>query len=236
MTDKAGLDLTRRAFLRHGGALFAVALTGSAARLAQAAARTEGPEVSPLEDLMREHGLLSRNLLIYDEVRARLLAGRDFPLEVLTGASGIIRSFVEDYHEKLEEDYLFPRFEKAGKYADLVRVLLAQHRAGRRLTDFIRSRATATGLADPAARRRLAGRLRLFNRMYRPHKAREDTVLFPALRSIVTPAEYDRLGDEFEDRERALFGEGGFEKMVARTADLEKALGIYELSAFTVRV
>src|SRR5207302_4790012 len=42
-----------------------------------------------------------------------------------------------DYHEKLEEDYLFPRFEKAHKLVDLTTVLRAQHQAGRRLTDRI---------------------------------------------------------------------------------------------------
>ena len=29
-------------------------------------------EVAPVEDLMREHGILSRNLLIYDEIISRL--------------------------------------------------------------------------------------------------------------------------------------------------------------------
>ncbi|AHF17361.1 hypothetical protein NIASO_06125 [Niabella soli DSM 19437] len=30
--------------------------------------------------------------------------------------------------------------------------------------------------------------------MYRPHEAREDTVLFPAFRKIVSRHEYDSLG------------------------------------------
>jgi len=72
--------------------------------------------------------------------------------------------------------------------------------------------------------------------MYRPHEAREDTVLFPAFRSIVSPHEYDALGEEFEDREHTLFGEEGFEKIVAEVAALEKALGIYELSRFTPKI
>jgi hemerythrin-like domain-containing protein len=234
MHDKHSGRRTRRAFLLRGGALVGAVITGRAA-FAQAAGAASSAEVSPLEDLMREHGLLSRNLLIYDELRRRLVAGEPCPIEVLTGAAHIIRSFVEDYHEKLEENYLFPRFEKAGRLTDLVRVLLAQHQAGRRVTDLIRRDATS-GLKTATARRRLAQRLRLFNRMYRPHKAREDTVLFPALHSIVSAQEYDALGDEFEKREQELFGAGGFEKMVARTADLEKVIGIYELSRFTPKV
>ena len=33
-------------------------------------------------------------------------------------------------HEKLEENFLFPRFRKANKLVDLVDVLLQQHQAG----------------------------------------------------------------------------------------------------------
>jgi hemerythrin-like domain-containing protein len=69
--------------------------------------------------------------------------------------------------------------------------------------------------------------------MYRPHAAREDTILFPALRTIVSKKEFDDLGEEFEDKEEKLFGEGGFEKVVAHVAELEKTLGIYELAQFT---
>jgi hemerythrin-like domain-containing protein len=71
--------------------------------------------------------------------------------------------------------------------------------------------------------------------MYRPHEAREDTVLFPALRQIVSKQEFDALGEDFEDKEHQLFGEDGFEKIVDRIASIEKTLGVYELSQFTPR-
>jgi hypothetical protein len=55
--------------------------------------------------------------------------------------------------------------------------------------------------------------MRLFIRMYEPHAAREDTVLFPAFRTLVGAKELDALKDIFEERERALPG-GGFEKIL----------------------
>jgi hemerythrin-like domain-containing protein len=79
----------------------------------------------------------------------------------------------------------------------------------------------------------LMAALRLFARMYRPHAAREDTVLFPALRSVVSAHEYDALGEEFEEKEHKLFGEDGFEKVVAEVAGLEKQLGLNDLASFT---
>ena len=80
---------------------------------------------------------------------------------------------------------------------------------------------------------KLADALREFLRMYRPHEAREDTVLFPAFRSIVSAHEYDALGDDFEKKEDELFGDEGFFKVVDQVAELEKKLGIYELTQFT---
>lgn len=72
--------------------------------------------------------------------------------------------------------------------------------------------------------------------MYRPHESREDTILFPAFRKIVSRSEYDSLGEEFEKNEHRLFGSDGFETMVNKVAPIEKQLGIYELSQFTPNV
>ncbi len=193
-------------------------------------------DVSPPEDLMREHGVLKRVMLVYDEAIRRIDAKQDVPPDAVHRGADIIRSFIENYHEKLEEDYLFPRFEKAGRLAELTSVLRTQHHAGRALTDRITQLATSSSLKAPQSTAQLRDAMRQFNRMYAPHEAREDTVLFPALRKIVSPHEMDALGEEFEKKEHQLFGQDGFEKMVDRVADIEKSLGIYELAQFTPRV
>ena len=190
-------------------------------------------EVLPVEDLMREHGVLRRILLIYGEAITRLEAGQDLDPKVVADAAGIIRRFIEDYHEKLEEAHVFPHFEKAGKLVDLVRTLKAQHDAGRRVTATVLGLATRASLASEANRMALARQLGEFIRMYAPHAAREDTVLFPAFRSVITPQQYDAYGDLFEEKEHQLFGPKGFEEIVGQVAELEKSLGIYELSQFT---
>jgi len=190
-------------------------------------------EVSPAEDLMREHGVLNRILLIYDESIVRLDQGRDLDPAVLSGAAGIIRSFIEDYHEKLEENYLFPRYEKAGKLTDLVAVLKRQHQAGRTLTDSTIRLAKVSVIKNAGGKAELVRDLKAFVRMYRPHEAREDTVLFPALKKIVSKNEYDSLGEEFEKKEHELFGEDGFDAMVDKVAGLERQLLIYDLGQFT---
>jgi len=77
--------------------------------------------------------------------------------------------------------------------------------------------------------------MRSFITMYRPHEAREDTVLFPKLRSVVSANEFDAMADDFENDEHRKFGEDGFEIIVGRVAGLERALGIYDLAKFTPR-
>jgi len=189
-------------------------------------------EVGPTEDLMREHGVLNRVLLIYDHFISSIERNQKFNHELISRSAQIIRSFVEEYHERQEEQFLFPRFEKAGVLTDLVPVLKNQHQAGRRVTDQITSLANAKG----ADRAKLGEALRQFVRMYRPHEAREDTVLFPELRKIVSGHEFDALGEQFEKNEHKQFGADGFELYRDKVAALEKELGIYDLAQFTPNV
>ncbi len=232
-------DANRRAFFKQAGILVTgTAIVSPLLYFTQAGAEEERQtkdkaEVSPPEDLMREHGVLRRILLIYENIRGMLISDQAVPAEALSASADLIRKFIENYHEKLEEDFLFPRFKNAGKLVDLVTVLLDQHHAGRRLTEFIQKSASPAALKEAPKRKALAERLHLFLRMYRPHAAREDTILFPGLRTIVSEKEFNELGEQFEEKEDKLFGEGGFEKIVAQVAELEKGLGIYELSQFT---
>jgi len=233
---------TRRSFLRHssiaGAALF-TPFTFAQQKLEEKEKgekeKGENDEkISPAEDLMREHGVLNRILLIYDEHLRMLHEKKPFDGSVLVSAADVVRRFVEDYHEKLEEDFLFPRFRKAGKLVKLVDTLQIQHKAGRDLTARIRELAGTASLKYVSSDTdKLTDALRSFLRMYRPHEAREDTVLFPAFRSIVSDHEYDSLGEDFEKKEDQLFGDEGFFKVVDQVAQLEKRLGIYDLAQFT---
>ncbi len=233
MSETDAERVSRRALLRSGGiaaGVFAIAaVPGRMLAQTKEKGKDEEEEVSTNEDLMREHGVLKRVLLCYDEVIRRIRTKQDFPPQAITDSAGIIRKFIEDYHEKLEEDHLFPRFRKAGKLVDLVNVLYAQHQAGRRITE----RVLAAPLKTTEARIKVADDLAAFIRMYAPHEAREDTVLFPELHKIVSPHEYDAMGEQFENIERQTFGGEGFELYVDKVAVVEKQLGIYDLAQFT---
>ncbi|UFX48501.1 hemerythrin domain-containing protein [Bradyrhizobium sp. 41S5] len=235
---------SKRRLLLLGGALATVAAPAVLVRPAFAkrkeshdklkAAGKKEEDVTPPEDLMREHGVLDRVLLLYEAAIRKLSSNEDFNPALVTQSAGIIRDFINDYHEKSEEEHVFPRFKKAGKMTELVDTLLRQHAAGRKVTETI-LRLAPSGRSNVDDRRQLIGSMQSFITMYRPHAAREDTDLFPKLKDVVSPHEYDAMGEDFEKKEHELFGEDGFEKMAARVAQLEQQMGIHDLDQFTPR-
>jgi hemerythrin-like domain-containing protein len=192
----------------------------------------EEEEVSPTEDLMREHGVLRRLLLIYREVVRRLEENQTVKPEWIGRSAQIVHSFIEEYHEKDEEEYIFPRLKRAGKLAELVEVLIEQHRAGRNLTTEIQALATSSDWGSGASRQKMSRAMRLFVRMYEPHAAREDTVVFPLFASLIGERELKRMQAIFERKEKAL-PLGDFETMVSDVSNIEQALGIHDLRQFT---
>ncbi|MFT3693701.1 MAG: hemerythrin domain-containing protein [Kofleriaceae bacterium] len=220
------MTTTRRNFLVGSGAAL-VACAHGVDRPAHGGGGGDD-DVTPAEDLMREHGVLRRVMYLYDEAATRFDANQEVPLDALGDAAGIVRHVIEDYHEHLEEDFLFPRFERANKLADLTAVLRKQHVAGRAITDQIIKLSSA-----PLDRSRLTQLVRQFNHMYRPHAAREDTVLFPELRRLVGKHAYGELGEQFEAKETQMLGPQGFEHAVAHVAKLEQIFGVDDLAKLT---
>lgn len=221
-------NINRRVFLAAGAGA-ALALPA----LAQKEKWDPDAGVTAPEDLMKEHGVLRRCLLVYETGIEHIRRQQEIAPEIFSQTAGIIRKFVEDYHERNEEQYIFPEFERAKVQTDLVQTLKTQHQAGRKVTAQIQALATPDAFKNQASRENLAQSCRSFIRMYRPHAAREDSVLFVALRTILSPDQILKIGDRMEQDEKKVLGEGGFEHYVDQIAEIEKRLGTYELAQFT---
>src|SRR2546423_3772767 len=176
-------EVGRRAVLTVGiGAAF-----GAAANRVETQGKLDPDKgVTAPEDLMKEHGVLNRCLLIYEKGVRRLQGKEEVGPEVFSHTATLVRKFVEEYHEKNEENFIFPVFEKHGKLVDLVSTLKRQHKAGRVVTAEIVHLSQPNLYRDRANHEHLIAAVHSFIRMYRPHEAREDTVLFPALRTILS--------------------------------------------------
>jgi hemerythrin-like domain-containing protein len=194
-------------------------------------------EVTATEDLMREHGILRRALLVYQESAVKLRQDpAAVPAEALEKTAQLFRVFGEDYHEKrLEEGYIIPVLKQvqgpAGAYAD---VLLAQHARGREITDYLLSVSKADRIATHQVES-VAKTLESFVRMYEHHAALEDTVVFPAWKAATGEQEYDELGEKFEEIETEMFGGDGFESALKRIEEIENSLGLLRLDMFTAQ-
>jgi hemerythrin-like domain-containing protein len=233
MKDTSSPRESRRDFLIKSGILIAATSLSGSACLGESEKETKAWKILPTEDLMREHGILRRIMLVYDEIARRLKQGEEFPLQVLVEANYIIRRFMQDYHETNEQFHVFNWFGNTGKMVELVAILYQQHLAGRKLIDRVKILSTEDNLKNPPGRLKVAEFLNTFNQVYRRHAAWEDTILFPAFRSVISPSDFTAVGETFNKEEEKLFGPGGFEKIVGQVADLEKKLGIHNLQQFT---
>ena len=184
-------------------------------------------DVGATEDLMREHGVIRRILVVYRESAIRLRSkAASLPVDALQKAASLMRTFGEDYHEKqLEEGHIFPAVKRsAGAAAAEIETLLAQHQRGREITDYVISvsrEAIGVANADPLARI-----LEGFARMYEEHAAREDTIIFPAWKKALSPKQRDEMGELFEEIEHKTFGKDGFDDAVDKIAAIEREMGL----------
>lgn len=187
--------------------------------------------VGAVEDLMREHGILRRAILVFRESAGRLRASKTVDAAALHRTAQLFRSFGEDYHErKLEEAYIFPALRKAGgSAASMVDTLIKQHNRGREIIDHVMT-ATRGAIAQDQS---LADALEQFELMYENHAAREDTVIFPAWKQAIGAHEVEEMGEKFEDIEKQQFGGDGFDMAVRQIDEIEQTLGLADLAQFT---
>jgi len=195
--------------------------------------RTAEAEVSAAEELMRQHAVAGRLLLIYDKAAGPESGSAKPSAKALVSTAEMIRSNVDEHHMKLEEESVFPLFQKSGTMADLITVLREQHTAARGLNEVI-LRAAEKG--ESTSTESLTRDLRAYTRMLAAHTAYEETVLYPQLRTVVSPQEYERMETTLREADRKKLGREGFAGLVAKVAELESTAGITGLAQFTARV
>jgi len=197
--------------------------------------KKDEPEVTATEDLMREHGVIRRALLVYAELVPKLKSdpGAVDPA-ALQKTAKLFRTFGEDYHERqLEEEHIFPTIKKMNKpgLTHYVDVLTAQHQRGREITDYVIS--VTNGKIGKQHGDELAKIFEAFTLMYQNHAAREDTILFPAWKTNYTNKQLDEIGDQFEDIEHKTFGKDGFDDAEETISQIEKIFGFEDIAQFT---
>ena len=148
---------------------------------------------NPILDLYKDHGILSRVLLIYEKWIS--LFDKDVSPSIMFRAASIVRLSAEKHHERLEEKFIFPLL--AGTELDqLTKTLIRQHADGWKMTDII-----IQNISNPYVPWRVITAAKEFITMYQRHKALEDTLIFPAVVDKLSDDSMAELGEIFESLE-----------------------------------
>lgn len=188
---------------------------------------------SPIEELMVEHSILRRALLIYEECIRRMNNFEEFDPDLLVETTNVLKVLIVYHHSLLEQEYIFPRFRQANKYVELCDILEDQHEYSGKQEEIILKYSNKESINNIEHKNILINSLKKIIKVMRPHVNQEDTELFPEFKNIVSPEEFYALGQKFEDIEFQKWGEHGEKKMLDKIVNVEKELGIYDLDAFT---
>jgi hemerythrin-like domain-containing protein len=231
----------RRAAIFGGGGLIVGAAAGAGIGLAAA---PTSASVTPAqldavakqtpftENLMIEHGLLIRTILVYREVMRRVAANEPVPRAEVHDATEVVESFIHGFHEPLEEGFVFPPVAKS--MATTIDTLLLQHARGREQTQIILTAASGPGsVITGSSRATVANAMDQFVTMYEPHESWEDTLVYPALRAASTATQIVQMATHFQTLENQQFGPNAFAGMLAKVEAVEQAMGLSDLAKFT---
>jgi hemerythrin-like domain-containing protein len=172
-----------------------------------------------------------RAIIIYDVVSLRLAKQQETEPSAILKTTAVIHHYLQDFHENMEERFIFKPMEQAHIEFSSIQELKVQHGTGHELIARI-TQLAKTGKLGPE----LAGYLDSFGRMYRYHAAWEDTVVFPAFDAMERRNELAELAGTFELEEKSILGDTGFESFVGDIAGVEKQLAIYDLAKWTAKL
>lgn len=188
---------------------------------------------TPVENLMKEHGVLMRILDIYDKVVSDAASGKAFNASAINRTAEICRVYIGKHHDACEERYIFPKFREANYIIEIVAELHKQHIVALTITDRMLALSSINGILDNKCLQTLQNLCTAISRMYRPHMAWEQTIVFPVFYDIVSMDYVRSIQKEMEAEERKMLGDTGFRGLVGRLSEIEKEVGTYNLSSYT---
>jgi len=183
--------------------------------------------VAALEDLKHEHRLIERVLAILERATQQLERGEEVAPGTLSQALTFVRGFADGCHHAKEERALFALL--AAKSPNIeggpVRVLTADHEAGRKLMGDLERAIDAMRQGRPEGALEARKALTTYTHMLRRHIAKEEEILFPLSEGLLTAEDAKELEEQFERVEEET-GAGAHERYEALVRELEASVGV----------
>jgi len=149
--------------------------------------------LDPIQELMDEHRIIEKVL-----VALTAAAEQEVPLEFYERAVDFIVNFADKCHHSKEEERFFPLLEEKGvpREAGPIGCMCEEHEIGRGHVRSMRELITAGDLAG------LRRESLKYVGLLRSHIQKEDNVLFPIGRNVLSKAELERLRVKFDEVEQ----------------------------------
>ncbi len=148
--------------------------------------------LDPIQELMDEHRIIEKAL-----TALAAAAEQEVPLEFYERAVDFITNFADKCHHGKEEERLFPVLEEKGipRDAGPIGCMCDEHERGRGYVRCMRELIKAGDLA------KLQRESLEYVALLRGHIQKEDNVLFPMGRAVLSQGELERLRVKFDEVE-----------------------------------
>lgn len=173
-----------------------------------------------VKDFMFEHSILDRILLIFEGIiknHNKIIDCKYLKVLIL-----ILKIFIENHHEKMEELYVFPSM-KSDNNKKLVKILIEEHKLSRILTSKILKYCDNNDVYNKNIEF-IKSLLQKFIDMYRYHESHENLEIYPEFEKNITKKEYVKINSLVEKNEKLILGKIKIKNIIQIIIKIEKIL------------
>ena len=178
---------------------------------------------APFHKLKHEHRIIEQGLRALNGISLRLNVGEPIPSGALSRAVDFIKTFVDHFHHRKEEEFLFPALERQGIQREdgPLGMMEQEHEIERELLAELDNAIKAYQSGDEEACQHFAEAATRYTDHLISHVQKEDNVLFRIGEEMLDEEEQKALTDAFEKAE-AEMGAGVLERYERMAAELEE--------------
>ena len=178
--------------------------------------------MNPTEELMKEHRVIERMLVVVSKAADRLNAGQKVDRDVFVGAADFLKNFADRCHHGKEEKLLFVKMVERGVSGEVgpIAVMLREHEDGRAHVRKIAELSSKE--VDDRSRSELVNHVKAYANLLGQHIQKEDKILYPMADQLLTSDDQDELEKGFLEVEEKVMGPGVHERYHHMIEELEK--------------
>lgn len=168
----------------------------------------------PLKILEDEHRVIEKAIGVLKHMVKTVETGVNPPVDDLRNLVDFLRTFADKCHHGKEEDVLFPVLEERGvsRSGGPIGVMLQEHEQGRSLVKGMLQAVEAIEKGDEHGYTFFSEKALSYAELLEGHISKEDNVLYPIGRNVLSDGDMERLLDDFEKVEEEKVGPGVHEK------------------------